>query len=142
MNYIPKASVSVMEWSGTEWMTGQNWDRRCTSRKQESKCNNMWFTGQTQCWGATRMPVLPLMVLGCEIMSSLHWREIQRKLFLEESWFLPKARKWRKHCANSIWRWKDFSLLNKDSARSERIDLGGSTSFMAVQPVYRTVLYF
>lgn len=112
MSQTPKAFMTVVEWSGTEWMTVQNWDRRYISREQEPKWIKGWCkrgcTVQKQYWGATRMPALALMVLRCEIMSSLHWREIQRKLFSEESWFLPKARQWRKHCVNRLWRWRDF----------------------------------
>lgn len=119
MSQIPKASVTVVEWSGTEWMTVQNWDRRYISREQEPKWTKGWCERwgrlPQQYWVSVAMPALLLMVPGCEIMSGVHARTIQGKLFSEESWFLPKARKWRKRCVNRLWRWREFSVVNKNS---------------------------
>lgn len=43
MSQIPKASVTVVERSGTEWMTVQNWDRRYISREQEPRWIKGWY---------------------------------------------------------------------------------------------------
>lgn len=65
-------------------MTVQNWDRRYISREQEPKWIKGWYRwGRVpkRYWVSVGMPALLLMVPGCEIMSGVHARKIQGKLF-------------------------------------------------------------